>query len=154
MEQTDAGAAPNEDETEGEFACSLLECLRHSHPSSDHRSFRFLTVSNPRELKAPHLQRSIRSHAVKRGIDTRRKKQEARGQNFRNTLPGAANSPSLRPGGDAWQYASPQTPPQCLSFGIPQLSLNHNDTDLSRLRELLSSSECMAAKFSVEHLLT
>lgn len=145
MEQDNRIEVPkpsNDKEVDGESPCSRhVPDSRHSHAWSDHSSFQFVTIQNPRELDNPHIKRSIRSHAVKRGIDTRRKNHEARSQNFRIVVPARANSPSQRRSSGSLLRAVSQTPPQSLTFGIPQLLSNKNDSSLSRLRGLLQSSE-------------
>ena len=46
-------------------------------------SFRFVSIANPQEAQGRSFQRAVRSHAVKQGLQTKRRKERAASQHFR-----------------------------------------------------------------------
>ncbi|EXJ74135.1 uncharacterized protein A1O5_02429 [Cladophialophora psammophila CBS 110553] len=105
------------------------------------QSFRFVTIQDPEESKGREFRRSIRSHAVKQALQSKRKNERSRSEHFRLA--------SFNPGSSSTVERGTQTDARVSSplstLGLFQSSSEDGEASGSRLRSLLRSDEAKQA---------
>ncbi|KIW91977.1 uncharacterized protein Z519_06959 [Cladophialophora bantiana CBS 173.52] len=112
------------------------------------QSFRFVTIQDPEESKGRELRRSIRSHAVKQALQSKRRNERTRSEHFRPTTFDPSSSSTVERATQTEVRASSALP----TLGLFQSSSEDGGASLSRLRSLLRSDEAKQALEPVSSL--
>ncbi|OQU96931.1 hypothetical protein CLAIMM_02942 isoform 2 [Cladophialophora immunda] len=105
------------------------------------QSFRFVTIQDPEESKDRELRRSIRSHAVRQALQSKRRDERSRSQHFRSA---PSNPDPSHTREKATQTRALASSPLS-TLGVIHSPSEDGEASLSRLKSLLRSDEAKQA---------
>lgn len=114
--------------------CTSSLALSNRRPCSD-QSFRFVTISDPEESKDREFRRSVRSHAVRQALQSKRRGERSRSQHFRSTPFGPESTITRERATQTKALVSSPLP----TLGKFQSSSDDGAASLARLQSLLRS---------------